>query len=195
MTVGFESVALHLEVAGRKTSHWPPRRRSCAREKGVEKEKRKDSKEGRGAGRGLVPCGACSTSSSPVGTPATGAPLPPPACERRGGERERGLGYGEEQRSGVLFMRSVRTTIRCRSAAINGQRQPAARGPDSAQAGAGRGSFRRPGHWLLGLGPKGTRGDRLGLYFLAGRFSYLGQKNSERTDNFVIILMNFRSLF
>jgi hypothetical protein len=67
MTVGFESAAPHLEVAGGNTSHWPPRRRSCAREQGVEKEKRKESREGRGAGRGLVPCGACSTSPSPAG--------------------------------------------------------------------------------------------------------------------------------
>jgi hypothetical protein len=43
---------------------------------------------------------------------------------------------------------------------MDGQQLPAARGPDSAQAGAGCGPFRRPGRWLLGCGPRWPCGGR-----------------------------------
>jgi hypothetical protein len=62
--------------------------------------------------------------------------------------------FGAADAVGFLFLRDARSAVGFPSVAINGQRQPAARGPDSAQAGTGRGPFQRPGRWLLGLGPR-----------------------------------------
>ena len=79
---------------------------------------------------------------------------------------------GEED-DWVLIERSVRPAVGSPSAEINGQHLAVLLGRQAAQAGWGGkrhgGPFRRPGRWLLGLGPRGGGRAASGPILCTGR--------------------------